>query len=186
MKTLRLYPTDPIYELAWPLSNPDINLNSPACEIFTDFCRVKPLIIEAITPVDEAQNLMKRAHVRMKLVIDQSGHFSGLVSLDDLQAQEIMKKLAEGATKEDLTVTDFMRRRDQLKAFDYTDIKRSSVGDIVISLEHSGQQHCLVVDKCTHQIRGVISASDITRKLKLPIDIGTESTFSNIFSVLHH
>jgi len=97
-----------------------------------------------------------------------------------------MKKLAGGATKEDLTVADFMRRRDQLKVFDYADIKRSSVGDIVITLEHSGQQHCLVVDKCAHQIRGVISASDITRKLKLPIDIGTESTFSNIFSVLHH
>ncbi|EGG98647.1 hypothetical protein imdm_2084 [gamma proteobacterium IMCC2047] len=37
-----------------------------------------------------------------------------------------------------------------------------------------------------HKIRGIISASDIVRKLKLPVNIMTDASFLGIFNTVYH
>ena len=184
MSNLNFYDTEAIDELAWPEQDTMLTSNSPALDFFTDFNEVKPLVIEAQTSADEALQLMQKSHVRLKFVVDAENHFIGVVALEDLNNQEIVKKLSQGFNRQDLQVTDFMKPKEQLKAFDYREIAKARVRDIVDVLQHSGQQHCLVIDRETHRIRGIFSASDISRKLHLPIDITNRASFYNVYSAV--
>jgi hypothetical protein len=55
---------------------------------------------------------------------------------------------------------------------------------VIHHLKDSGQQHCLVVDKQANKIRGIFSASDISRKLKLPINVQDKSNFYKVFTAI--
>ena len=186
MRKLAFYDTETIAELAWPQANQKITRNSPATKVFTDFVEYEPFVIEASMSALEAERLMQQTHVRLKFVVDGNNHFLGVVSLDDLGTQEVMKKLSEGYQREELLVADFMRPRSMMKAFSYAEISTATIGEIINSLQGSGHQHALVIDRESHKIRGIISSSDIARKLKLPIDISNKSSFSHIFAVVNH
>lgn len=185
MRTLQFYETQAIDQLAWPEQEQSVSPNSSAREIFTDFTHTQPLMLLASTSAIEAEKLMRKSHVRLKLVVDQHTEFLGVVSLEDLNSQEVIKKLSLGYSREDLSVADFMRPRASLRAFDYHDIERSTIQDVVEALKYSGHQHCLVIDRQRHKIRGIISASDIARKLSLPVDIARDSSFAGIFNAIH-
>lgn len=185
MKKLNLYAVENIDQLAWPENSQDISIKSPALTIFTDFTHNEPLVIEQSTLAIDVEHLMKQAHVRLKLVIDDAEQFIGLVSSELLNHQEIMKKVAQGFIREQLNVTDFMLEKSQLKAIDYQDLCHSRIGDVVETLHDAGQQHCLVVDHLTHSIRGVLSANDIAKRLKLGLDVSTATSFSSIFKAIY-
>lgn len=184
MKNISFIAIDQIDELAWPTEHQEITKDSSALEIFTDFAEYIPLVIESSMLATEALALMQKAHVRLKLVLDENDHFIGVVSLDDLNRQELVKKLSSGYKREELLVTDFMRPRKDLKAFDYAELANTTIGTVINTLKNTGQQHCLVIDTDNHQIRGIISASDIARKLKLNIDIKNRSSFSHVFDAV--
>lgn len=186
MKKLAFHSVDNINLFSKPHSVEPVTLDSSALEVFTDFKQIEPLVIEADTKAVDAQAYMRKAHVRMKLVVDKQEHFLGVISLDDLTSQEIMKHMSKVDKREDLLVTEFMRPRGSLHAFSYADLEKASIMDVIQVLKTTGQQHCLVVDYNENTIRGIISASDISRKLHLPLDIETNSSFVSIFNVLHH
>lgn len=52
-----------------PQHSTHIDLDSPASEVLTDFSKQIPLMLEQSTTIDEAQALMKKAHVKFKLAI---------------------------------------------------------------------------------------------------------------------
>jgi CBS-domain-containing membrane protein len=81
-------------------------------------------------------------------------------------------------------VADLMTRKRDLMALDLNEVETSSIGDVVNLLKDNSQQHCLVVDDKTHQIRGIFSASDISRKLHLPINIQEQSSFYRVFAAV--
>ena len=58
-----------------------IGLDSSALEVFTDFTRHRPLVIDASTSITDAETLMRRTHVKLKLVVDPAGRFLGTVVL---------------------------------------------------------------------------------------------------------
>lgn len=60
----------------------------------------------------------------------------------------------------------------------------SPVRDLVETLKDNEHQHYLVVDRNNHRIRGVISASDLARKLRLDIRIHKGSSFIAIYQAL--
>ena len=136
--------------------------------------RLKKLVLATHKP--DKKKEMKAAFGRQGLIV---------LSLDNLIGPEFMAKVVQGFKREELRVTDFMTPKDKLKAFDYSDVANSTIGNLIEALKERGQQHCLVIDRDTHKIRGLISASDIARKLKLSININSESSFSNIFNVLY-
>ena len=184
VKKLTLHAVEAIDELAWPANYQEFTLRSPALHVFTDFKNLMPLVIESNTKATDVEFLMKKAHVRLKLVIDKHEKFLGLISFDSLNHQEIVKKQADGHHRDNLLISDFMIPKSQLKAIDYADIVHAKIGDIIETLKAAGQQHCLVVDREHHTIRGVLSANDIAKRLKLDIDVSTPTSFASIFEVI--
>ena len=55
---------------------------------------------------------------------------------------------------------------------------------MIETLKDYGQHHCLVMDRESHEVRGVISVSDIARELRLPLDIQGRPTFAELITIL--
>jgi len=182
MRKLHLYPASHYEEMVWPEEIDSLSLETPALDFFTDFKSNRPLVIESSVSAIEVQKLMKKAHVRLKFVINPQYQFLGVVSTDDLVDRLIVQKTSEGFKREEIAVTELMRPKKNLSTLDYNELSRATIGDVIIALKDSGQQHCLVVDKDSNKIRGIFSASDISRKLHLSIDIQEKSSFYKVFS----
>jgi len=185
MKKINFYDLSEVDELASPNEYINIDLDSSALKIFTDFKYTKPLTIENSLSAVEIEKLMQKAHVRMKFVIDEHNHFLGIVSLNELNQQNMIKKTDKSIKLSDLSIAEFMIPRSELKAIEYSDLKDLSIDDVMHALQDNGKQHCLVLESKRHRIRGIISASDIARKLKVPIDIQNRSTFIDIYKSIN-
>ncbi len=185
MPKLTLYPVVSVDELVYPEQSPRYTLESRAMQFFTDFYTIEPLVIDSTVSAIEARNTMIKTHVRMKLVVDENEHFVGVISSRELSEQNIMAKASQlHHSREDIQVTDLMIRKKDLLALNIDEVNRASISDVVNFLKDNHQQHCLVVDEQMHQIRGIFSASDISRKLQLPIDINEQSSFSKVFDAV--
>jgi CBS domain containing-hemolysin-like protein len=182
MKNLELYETESLDHLVWPDDKQVLSLSTSALTVFTDFTMYRPLIIDSSVKAVLLEELMKKAQVRMKLVLDKDRKFIGIVSHNDLSEQHILKKVAHGNSREELLVTDFMTPKSKLKSFDYQQLSQASVGDVIRTLQHNGQQHCLVIDHNTHEIRGLISSTEIARKLGMPLKINSQPSFMQLFN----
>jgi CBS domain containing-hemolysin-like protein len=167
--------------LVHPEEFDDITLNSSALSIFTDFKEHQPIVIDGDTPAVQTEFLMRKAHVRLKLVVDKEGEMIGTISLNDLDEQHFIQHLGKGMLREDIQVKDLMIPRTHIKALDYRDLLRSTIDDVIHSLQQNHQRHCLVLDSEHHHIRGIISASDIARRLHMPLVIEKRPTFVDIF-----
>lgn len=186
MMKLDFFEIEETDDIAHPEQIGYITKDSSALEVFTDFNAFMPLTLEEGTCAVEAERQMQKAHVRLKLVVDKEGTFLGVVSLDNLNNQEVIKRLSEGYSREELTINEFMIPKQDLKAFDYDQLACATINNVIEALKENGQQHCLVLDRNEHKIRGIISASDIVRKLKLPVNIMTDASFLGIFNTIYH
>jgi len=185
MKNLTLQSAKDAHNVAHPPVFDSITATDSALEIFTDFKRTPALLVDASLSAEQAEALMQATHVRMKIVVDRREGVLGIVSLDDLNSQEMIKRISQGYRRSELKVTDFMKPMASLKAFSWDELKDATIRDVIHALENSGQQHCLVIDDHKQEIRGIISASDIARKLKLPLDIQRESSFARISHIIY-
>jgi CBS domain-containing protein len=186
MTKLHLHPIGKSDQLARPEGATAYSLNSPATDFFTDFHRVEPLVIDASVSAVKAREVMMRTHVRLKFVLDRSGEFVGVISADDLAERQIVKKIAGGFTRnrDDILVTEMMTPKSSLKALSINELRHASIGDVIEVLKGSSQQHCLVVDQSDGKICGIFSASDISRRLHLPVDIHNRSDFYRVFAAV--
>ncbi|MEQ8515365.1 MAG: CBS domain-containing protein [Chromatocurvus sp.] len=182
MKHLSLYPTVEVDELDYPEEVESLSLSSPALKFFTDFHHVAPMVIQSDTPAVEAYRLMRLSHVRMKFVVGRFSEFIGVVCADDLTERSIVMKVSEGYTRETIPVSELMTLKRDMTALDFDQVSKADIAEVISALKQSGQQHCLVVDQKTHRVRGIFSASDISRKLHLPIDIQSRSSFYKVFA----
>ena len=180
MKRLLLYQTDNEDSLRVSSHKTLLSLDSNALECVMDFSRVTPLVVTPNLSPSEAAELMAKTHTALEVVVDERDNFIGVVSFNDLQSQEVMKKVANGYSREELTISDFMKPKNKLKAFDTVELANATVADIVARLKGSGQAYCLVIDRAYHQIQGIISVADIEARLQQAIDIGNEAIFSTL------
>ncbi len=177
---LKLHQVAAIDLLAKPEVSDQITINSPALSVFTDFKQHYPFDLNHTTTAKEAQFIMSKANARLRFLVDDDGIFIGVVTLDDLSEQKIIQKMASKKHETDVLVTEFMQSRQQLRAFDYSELSQAKIIDVIETLKTEHQKHCLVIDQHNHEIRGIISGSDIGRKLDMPITINRESTFVDI------
>ena len=184
MKALHLFEIDHVDQIVSPENFVQTTLESPASEVFTDFKQHKALVVLANTPAPRALEMMMQEHVKMKVVLSTDGEFVGVISTNELTERKIVSEVAKGSLRDDVLVSDLMISRDSLKAFDFDELKKARVRDVIQSLKGNGLQHCLVVDHHLEQIRGVISSSDIARKLHLPIQIDNLVSFKKIFEAV--
>ena len=184
MKNLTLQQLDEVNEIASPSFNATMDMNTPATTVFTDFSIYHPFDLLYSTPAREAIYLMQVAHVRLKLVVDETGNFLGTVSTQELNEQEIIKKVAAKLADQELTVTDFMKPKSQLSAISYQDLQQATIGDVLRALQTHSYQHCLVVNQSNNQIQGIIASSDIARQLRIPADLMSSADFIDVFKVI--
>lgn len=182
MRQIHLFPVSHVAHLVRPEEFHELSPLSSALEFFTDFKKHVPLTIDGSTPAESVETLMWQAHVKLKLVVDGEGELIGTVSLDDLDDQHFMARVARGYAHNEILVKDLMMPKAKIMALNLNDLEQATINDVVKALQHKGQQHCLVVDHSTTQIRGLISASDVARRLRIPIRIERVPTFVDIFS----
>ena len=163
-----------------------LTTDSPALDVLTDFREQQPLMLEQSTPLDEAIELMKRTHEKLKLVIDASETFRGVISLADLLSVKVMRaSQVTGLGRRDLTVADVMTPRAALHAVDFRELKSARIGDLLSTMKDFGDRYVLVVDSQLCSIRGMVAASDIARGLHIPVQIGERAnTFSDIYNAV--
>lgn len=186
MKQLQFYEGLDVDRLIWPVSYNVLNVQSSAISVLDDFRQNQPTLISPDATAMDVELAMRREHVRLKVVVDEFERFLGIVTLEDLDHQEMLKRVAEGYHRSELKVRDFMHPRNSLRSFDYEELERASIQDVIEALQHSGQQLCLVVDHGRRAIRGVISARDIATRMGLPLDTQNRSSFVNVFQAIYH
>jgi len=185
MHTLQLHKTDAADSLAWPVVENKISLKSPAMSVFTDFKQHMPHVTSEDALAIHIEKMMKQSHVRMMLVVDSQNRFVGIVTSEDVSEQRIVQRVAEYKVPRDsLVVSDFMQPKTSLWSFDYAELVKSTVGDVIETLKDYGQHHCLVLERDVHEVRGVISVSDIARELKVALDVQDKPTFYELTRVL--
>ncbi|MFD1383975.1 CBS domain-containing protein [Rhodanobacter aciditrophus] len=184
MKTLTYVTTKDVNELAWPELQQNTGLYSPATRVFTDFKVSIPRVIEPTVRADVLANIMKKEHVRMKVVVDAKNSFLGIVSLEDLSEEAFIKQAAAGYLRDELLAIDLMRPKEELLAVSYSSLKNSDIESLIYSQKSNPFQHLLVVDEETKAIRGLISANDIVRQLKLNVDVTTSTSFAKLHAVI--
>lgn len=185
-KELPTRPLHAVRNIERPASPTVVELESPATTILTDFSTQTPLMLEQGTSIDEAREMMRKTHVKLKLVIDASEEFRGVISLEDLVSLKVMEALSQtGLPRQELTVAHVMTPKSRLRAIGFDDFSHATVGDILATMHRYGEQHVLVVDTQRESIRGIVSANDIARRMHIPVVICERAnSFSDIYKAV--
>lgn len=184
MKNLTVYTVDAIDHLVQPDEFDDVTPESSALTILTDFKDHRPHVVEAHITAVEAADLMHQENINFKLVVDRYNEFIGLISIEDLSEQSILlTQVANGAGRDEVLVADLMHHRESIRAINYDEFKRSSVADIIYTLQRHGQQYYIVVDRGQHHIRGVVSSAEISRRLHAPVYVERQPSVADILSL---
>lgn len=185
MRNVHLLSLDSRAHLVQPEEFDELTLHSPARAIFTDFKKYKPLVIEADTLASDALYVMQKTHVHLQLVVDSNNEMVGTISQNELNEQQFLIKQKYGYERIQMTVGDMMIRRENVKVLHYKLLDILNIQDLIELLKVEGMQHCLVTDPDNEQIRGVISARDISRRLHIDVDIQPIQTFADIFEAVN-
>ncbi|MFT5710231.1 MAG: CBS domain-containing protein [Halioglobus sp.] len=164
-----------------------LDMDSRALDMFTDFEQRQPLMLEASVGIADAEYLMKKAHVHLMLVISKEESFRGVVSLADLVSVKVTKAMAAtGLKRGELTVGDVMTQKSDMHAIEFKEFSHAKIRDLVSTMEDLGENHLLIVDSANKSVRGIVSASDIARRLHVSVHISERAkTFSDIYNAVH-
>ena len=108
----------------------------------------------------------------------------GLIHIEQLSEQALLRQVIQGNSRDEIKVRDLMRPRERIKALAYQQLQNCTIADVVNTLQSNGEAFCLVVDRDNHQIRGVIHAQELARRLHMPLAIRQQPTFLRIFDSL--
>lgn len=165
-----------------------VTLASPASDVMTDLKKVMAVFIPAERNIDAAKQRMIKHGVRLLLVIDDRNNVVGLITGTDILGEKPMQYIQKhGGKREDILVKDIMTPREKLEVLCMDDITPAKVGNIVATLEGSGRQHALVVDRDgdMQKVRGIFSLTQLARQLGVQIQAHEIArTFAEIHSQL--
>ncbi|WP_317932804.1 CBS domain-containing protein [Halioxenophilus sp. WMMB6] len=185
MQKLALLDSSCCQDLASPYVDGHWSLTTPAVDLLTDFSKEAPVFVDVNFPAAEAIEILRRASVRLLMVLGKDDHLVGVVGFDRLNGQELIRKISSGYHRDELTVSEFMTPKSELKALAYDQFAKATLQEVLYTLDSSGLHHCLVIDTQTHKIRGVISAYEIAQKLGLPLNLIREPNFGQICSAVY-
>ena len=162
------------------------NLDSPAQLVMTDFRQTPPLTMNLTESISDATQAMRKVHVRSVIVTDISKAFRGILTVIDLESRKVLSQATSlGLKREDLSIKDVMVSRDKLRGVPLSALQQGTIGDLLKTLRHEGSMHMLVVDQESQEICGIISASEIARRLQVPVEINLQaSSFRDLVDVL--
>ena len=118
---------------------------SPALELLTDFAHSIPPMLESGTSLADAEQLMRREHANLKIIIGQGESFRGILTLLDIHSSRTLKIAnAMKVERNDLTVADVMIPRNELHAIDQDTLASATVGQVAQLLQELGERFLLV------------------------------------------
>lgn len=177
--------------IQYPWGSPRVTASSPAIEVMTDLGVVSPGTVVPSATLNEATQVMIARGVRLLLVTEKDDdRVLGLITARDTKGERPIRWVQErGGRYEDLQVRDLMIPRESIEIVDIADVQRAEVGDVVATLKACGRQHALVTEKDPEsgatRLRGVFSATQISRQLGLPIQtFDVARTFADIQSAI--
>jgi CBS domain containing-hemolysin-like protein len=186
MKSLTLFSPNQFDHLVQPEEFNDLRADSPAIHLLSDFRQHKPHMIDSHVKASEALNMMLTEDVTLKIVVDIEKEFIGVLDMEYLSSENMLpRQISLGLKHSELLVRDLMYPRARILAVDMDQLAQAKIGDLVSALKNSHQEYLLVVDKDAHHIRGIISAREISRRLRQPIAIEKALTFADIFTAVH-
>ncbi len=189
---LRMQDTCNVDHLLSPTQvKPAPTLRSPALDVMTDFMQTAPVTVPASLSVDEALELMKGQHVRLLFVVNDKGQFAGIITARDIAGSSVIAYSGQsGIARADVQVRHVMLSKAHIRGLTFEQISAASIGDVMLTMRGSGDQHVVVIDEGyagVKRVRGVISASDISRLLKVSFEIMYEvKTFAEIEKIVAH
>lgn len=144
----RLSRLSPQAGLRHPPQPPElVHLDSPALAVMTSFDRVWPVTVAPEMSIDAALDRMKRAGVRLLLVIGPEGEIAGLVSAEDLMGERPIRISEEQRIpRAQITVQQVMLPAGEVRVLDLRSVRDAQVGHILATLDALGRQHVLVVE----------------------------------------
>lgn len=162
-----------------------LDWSSPAVDAMVDFRIRKPGTVGDDCVAEQAERLMLQERDGLRFVLDRTGQLVGVVSLEDVCAQKVMQLVANGVDREDVLVKHLMQPKKSLRVLSYAKLQDSNVEDIAFSLKKVGAQHCLIKDDKTGQVRGLVSADELSRRLGVGLHIHASPTFATLVHALH-
>ncbi|QEM81686.1 CBS domain-containing protein [Halomonas binhaiensis] len=183
MKILPLSRLNTADHLVTPLEFDDIEQDSPALSLMTDFRQHRPHTVSAETPALWVARLMATEEVDGKLVIDHHRNLIGLLTLERLSEQSLLAAQATlSINRESLTAADLMLPRAAMPALDYKDLAKATVADLVSTLQEAGEPYCLVRNDEYQQIRGLISLRELSERLHQQLALKPKSSVLKVLS----
>lgn len=152
-----------------------VHLDDPALSVMTDFTITPPHIILPTDNMDHAISEMEVSGVHLLLVINEEGHFQGIISSEDVWGEKPIKLIQERRVPRDqVLVRAIMVPYSQITAVDYAVVKSMKVGHMVKTLSDHKQHYALAVTpNAAHPelqlIRGIFTASQISKQLHTDI-----------------
>lgn len=185
MKHLPVFSVSSDDHLVQPEQFHDIDLQSPALTIMTDFRSHKPPMVNVDEPVKTVTERMGVTGIEHQLVVDKQFELVGIINRERLSVHNLQLKHIElGLKHNELTLQDVMIARKDIQAVEFEMLVGAKISDVISSLREKGQEYLLVVDQENHHIRGVISAKMIAERLHEPLNIHRELTFIDIFTAI--
>lgn len=145
---------------------------NPALDVMTDFRQVAAVYMGPCANLDAAEKRMIASGVRLLLVVNQSNHILGVITLTDLQGERPMRYLQEigGGKREEVFLQDIMTTQSSLDVLQMDNVKTAQVGDIIETMKLSNRQHALVMESDSNgeqRLRGLFSTKQISIQLGL-------------------
>jgi len=168
-----------------------VDTDSPAVAVMTDLSMSRLVTIRTDAGLDEAQELMRLAGVRMLMVVDDRGQIVGLATSRDLTGEKPIHFASEQrVTRDEIRIIDIMTTKGRMEVLQFADVERARVGDIVQTLRESSRQHAVVVQPNPGGdemlLRGLFSITQIGRQLGIEIEpSGAVQSFAELETVLN-
>lgn len=175
-----------------PELHPELTPDDPAITVMRDFREKPPATLSGDMAVTEARVLMKLADVPLKLVVNASGEFVGIISLKNILGKKALATAhAMGASLEEVQVKDIMERANQFPGIHVRHLANVRIGDLVETFNQMQSDHFLVFEDDGNQpgrtrLRGLISSNVIARRLHIALESNARArSFSEIVNAVH-
>lgn len=156
---------------------PSLNLDvtDSATRLLNDFRNRKPAVLLAQLSVPEARQRMNLSDTAIKLVVNASGDYVGVITVGALNSEQPLGLASRrGVKAKDILVQDIMIPITHLPAIHYRDLLEASVGELVSTFNDTHKPCLLVMDEDQDQdvaLRGMILAADLAAGLRISLDM---------------
>jgi CBS domain containing-hemolysin-like protein len=147
-----------------------VHMDDSAVDCMLDFHKHQPLSFPSNTPLMEARQTMESQEQNVVLVLDESKHLVGVLSLEQALSRRVVS-LIEGARVErkDVLLKSVMMPLADVVAVDMEQLKHAKVGHVVATLQSMHVYYIVVYEAQQNSnkkvIRGIFSTSLLNRYL---------------------